>query len=52
MKLFGKNKLSFLAIALVASVFTFTSCEEEDPGFCPICGEPLEDQLEELRFDD
>ena len=29
------------------------SCEEEDPGFCPICGEPLEkDQLEELRFDD
>jgi len=28
------------------------SCEEEDPGFCPICGEPIEEQLEELRFDD
>jgi hypothetical protein len=28
------------------------SCEEEDPKYCPICGEPLEDQLEELRFDD
>ncbi len=35
MKLIGKKKLSFLAIALVA-VFTFSSCEDDDPMIEPM----------------
>jgi hypothetical protein len=28
------------------------SCEDADPKYCPICGEPLEEEVEELDFDD